>query len=102
MTWESKKNGSYLWEYSSITVKMNDKVESYFVLKKYSDEEVLLLNMRTGGCFLCRGINEYLGIDDVHVNTSLLVSVCDEVVLSWDDISLVDFKEIEKNLCADT
>lgn len=102
MTWENKKNDSILWEHSSIAVKMNDKVEIYFVLKKYSEDEALLLNMRTGACFLCRGIKEYLGIDDVHVNTSLLVSVCDEVVLSWDDISLVDFKEIEKNLCADT
>ena len=95
---EIKKIESKLWEHSSIIVKMNDKTESYFVLKKYSEKDALLLNMRTGGCYFCKGINEYLVVNEEHIKTNLFVNKCDEVLFSWDDVSLVDFLDIEKSL----
>lgn len=96
MSDERTKIESILWEYTSITVRMNNKTDVYFVLKKYSKNDALILNMRTGACYFCRGIYEYRIIDEEHIKTNLFVRICDEVVMSWDDVSLVDFNKIKK------
>lgn len=88
------KTDNKLWDFSHISMKSEEVFKDFIVLKKYGDNDALLVNIANGEVSLQTGVYKYqvFNLDDEgNITSSELIWMADKCLATWNDISEVEF-----------